>query len=488
LLALPLLWGLVAHRSDPRIDVAPDASQKLAYSADLLGLFALPHDHPLVGVPERPGESPPPLHSYLSLGYFGLGLAVLGVVVGRKRSEIWFWAILGLAALVLALGPELQVGGVRTGVPLPYALVELVPGWDAIAKVERLVVLARMCMAVLAAVGAGWLLEWLGSRVRLRSMPKAGHALPFVAVLALLLVELPIHPRYMEPLGIPEGFRVLAGERGGGGLMELPFATRQAETLGRRMLFQTTHEKPIMGGYLARSYGSPIADTCSPFWGFISARYLDPDAPDIISPQLIARPLDVLRFYDIDHLALYETYGGPEDEPLAPEEREAFMRMVAQVSKSPPVSQDNYVTIYKVDGTAEIAQDPALLMGNHWHDVESSGGRPFRWMRESTARLCVFTPQATRASLRMEGTAFGGEKPVRIEVAGREVFTGTLPTDGAFAPIVPPILEWQPGMTEITIHSPEPPVTPKSLDPTSSDTRPLSFGFREVRLESEAPK
>jgi hypothetical protein len=493
-LALPLLWGLAAHRSDPRIDVAPDASQKLAYSADLLSFVALPHDHPLVGSPERPGASPPPLHSYLSLGYFALALAVMGVVLARRRRDVWFWAILGLAALVLAMGPELQVGGVRTGVPMPYRLVEWVPGWDAMAKVERLVVLARLCMGVLAAVGAAWVIGRLGASVRVGRARRLERVLPFAAVLALLLVELPIHPRYIEQLGIPQGFQVLAREQPGGGLMELPFATRQAETLGRRMLFQTVHEKPIMGGYLARSYGSPIADTCSPFWGFISARYLDPDAPDIISPQLIARPFDVLQFYGIDRLAVYETYGGPQDEPLAPEERTAFMRIVSQVSGSPPLAQDDYVTIYKVDNSTAIVPEAALLMGNNWYDIETSGGEPFRWVREETARLCVFHPNVNSplpnhpvlpsVRLTMEGTAFGEERDVQILVEGREIYKGTLPAGGTFASIDTSWLEWKTGMTEITIRSTRPPTTPNSLDSASTDSRPLRVGFRRVRLES----
>jgi hypothetical protein len=481
-LSLPLLWGLVAYRGDPRIESVPERSQRLAYSADLLGYFLPPHDHPFVSAPEKPGVNPPPLHTHLSLGYFALGLAVLGVWAARRKGDL-FWAALGGVALLLALGPELQVAGVGTGVPMPYLLIEWLPGWDGIAKIERLVVLARLCMGVLAGVGAAWLLPRIAARLPI----VYGRALPFAVLVALLLVELPIHARYTEPLGIPLGFRELVREEERGALMELPFATRQAETGGRRMLGQTAHGRPIMGGYLARSYGSPIADTCSPFWGFISARYLDPSRPDIVSPQLIARPLDVLRFYGISHLAVYPTYGGPAGAPLDPEERDAFVRIATQVGGKPFYTHPA-VTLYRVSAGSPEQREPALLMGNNWHDPEDSGGEPFRWMRESVARLCVFAPEPVQASLIMEGTSFGVERDVTIEVAGQEVYTGTFSVGGAFTPVATLPIRWQPGMTEITIRTPKPPVTPRSLDPPSPDTRPLSLGFREVRLESGAPK
>ena len=486
-LTLPLVWGLLTYRNDPRLDVTPDHAQKLTYSADLLSFFVPPADHPFVGNPPRPGATPPPLHSYLSLGYVALGLSILGATLHRNRKAILFWGALGLTALVLSLGPELQVAGNRTGVPMPYKLLEWLPGWDSVAKIERLVVLARLCMGVLAALGAGWLLGWLGKKVSHHfaglnyALPLYRRILPFAAILALLLVELPIHPRYIEPLYIPPGYNTLAAQPGDDALMELPFATRQAETLGRRMLFQTLHGRPIMGGYLARSYGSPIADTCSPFWGFISVRQ---PASDIISPTLVSRPLDVLRFYNIGYISLYETYGGPQDEPLDSEEREAFMDIISNVTSGAPLYHDSYVSIYKVDRSPQPPlTQPLLLMGNNWYEPETSGGQPFRWVSEDTARLCVFSPTSMKASLLLEGTAFHEERRVQIAVGGREVYSGTLATNGVFSPIQIPPLEWPSGMTEITLRSSTPPTTPQSLDLTSADSRSLRVGFRGVSLQ-----
>jgi hypothetical protein len=92
----------------------------LGHSADLLGLFALPNDHPLLASGVE-GESP---EDYVALGYAALGLALVGGITSWGRREVKFWAVLGVIALVLALGPQLQVGSVVTGVPMPFKLVE----------------------------------------------------------------------------------------------------------------------------------------------------------------------------------------------------------------------------------------------------------------------------------------------------------------------------------------------------------------------------
>ena len=81
----------------------------------------------------------------------------------------------GLAHAVLALGPELTIGG-PTGVPAPYALLAELPGFRGLRAPVRWFAVAAMAMAVGAAAGA----QWLGRHHRL--------ALP--AVLLVTVVEL----------------------------------------------------------------------------------------------------------------------------------------------------------------------------------------------------------------------------------------------------------------------------------------------------------
>ncbi len=388
-LTLPLAIGLIADRGNPRLAVTTDVAHKLTQSADLLSFFAPPHDHIIFGTwQDQPGVNEPPIHDYSGLGYAALALAMIGSVAGWRGWGTKFWTGLGLLALILAMGPELQVGRNLTGVPLPFALLANVPGMDAIAKPERFVVLARLCMGVLAAVGAVWLFGWLARSAiatKARSNRKAvAPFLPFAAIFALLLVELPIHPRYMGPYSIPQGFNVLA-QQPPGGLMELPFATQQVNIVGQRMLYQTTHDKPIMAGYLSRNYNSPIIDSCGPFWGFIST--LDPSKPDIASPLVITRLLDVLNFYDIKYVALYTKSGGPDAEPVDPRLETDLETIAKRVTMSETLYADDYMSLRKVVPTSLNDSVPILPYRSgvvsyrtiRWHALSLGYG----WTRHS---------------------------------------------------------------------------------------------------------
>jgi hypothetical protein len=475
----PLVVGMVANYDNPRLEVGADPEHRLAHSADLLSFFKPPHDHPLLGDPGgKPGVNEHPLHDYLSLGYVALGLAVLGAWVARRERDVPFWAGLGLLALVLAMGPQLQVGRTLTGIPLPFALVQDLPGADAIAKPERFVVLARLSMGVLAAWGVSWVADAVEGR---KSKVEGRRLLALFVMLVLLLVELPIHPRYIEPLAVPPLLRALP-KISRGGLMELPFATQQGQVAGQRMLAQTVHGRPIMSGYLSRNYNSPIVDSCSPFWGFISPRDVPREGEEIASPLVVERLADVLNFYDIRAIVLYPRYAGPDSPLLSWEDREAYEAVASEVSDTSLMFSDAE-RLFPVERTDLTSAPPAFHIGAGWHASEATGGSPFRWLKDGSGTLCVFSPTLTRASLVMEGTAYAQERQVEMRADGRLLYSGKLPAGGAFAPITMEPVEWQPGVTEVQITATEPGVSPQSLDPSAQDDRVLTAGFRRVHLE-----
>jgi hypothetical protein len=516
-LGLPLLMGLVAHRNDPRLAVEADPAHRLAHSADLLSFFVPPHDHVLFGTwQDMPGVNEPPIHDYVGLGYVALALAVLGAVVAWRRPGVRFWVGLMVVALVLAMGPELQVGRNRTGVPLPFALLEWLPGMDAIAKPERFVVLARLCMGVLAGWGVVWLVA--GRRTKdegrmwgdegRRTKEEGNYELritnyerrsanedrvfrprySWLGILLLLglLVELPIHPRYMErvaDLPFYGAYGGLAGEPLDG-LMELPFATQQSETTGRRMLLQTVHEKPIMSGYLARRYDSPIIDSCGPFWGFISP--LDVPREDIASPLVANRPLDVLGFYDIHYMTLYSNFTGAPGDEVDSEQFEALEAIVDEV-KQETIFAGNFLNVYKVRQADTVGAIPSFHVGAGWYASEQSAGNPFRWVKDGHGSLCVFSPRDVTGSLVMEGTAFAQERAVTLAVGGETLYSGKF-SAGNFTSINTGVREWQAGVTQVDISALEAGSSPNSLDPNAGDDRVLTVGFRSVVLEERERK
>ena len=480
-IVLPLLGGLWAGRDNPRLAVEADPAHRLAHSADLFSFFAPPHDHPLGGEwRDRPGVNEPPIHDYVMLGYAAFALAVLGAVAGWKRPGTPFWVAVALVALVLAMGPRLQVGRSVTDIPLLFALVDNLPGMDAIAKPERFVVLARLAMGVLAAGGAGWLLSRVAS-ARAQSWRVAGG---WGLALALLLAELPTHPRHIEPLDTPTGYAALASMPRAG-LMELPFATQQVEVTGPRMRYQTTHQKPIMSGYLARRYDSPIIDFCSPFWGFISPIDVPSEGEDIASPLVASRPLDVLAFFDIDYLALYSRTGSPRGEPVNADLYASHEAMLEEIAPGAPLYEDEYVRVERVREHSLEDAPASFHTGRSWYPIEQVEGEPMRWLRDGSGTICVFAPHAVTGALVMEATSFATARTLHIEMGGREVYSGTMQT-GGFGTVSTGPVDWQPGVTEVTITADGEGVTPRSLDPNSPDERLLTVGFKGVRLDSQA--
>jgi hypothetical protein len=492
-LMLPLGVGLVRDHNDPRLAVEADDQHRLTHSADLLSFIAPPHDHLLFGTwQDSPGLNEPALHDYLGLGYVALALALLGALVTWRRPSTRFWTGLMALSLVLALGPVLQIGRNNTGIGLPFAMFQALPGMDAIAKPERFVVLARMCMGVLSGWGVLWLLRLARERRAKGRIAAVGggrsrRGVVLAAGLALvgLLVELPIHPRFMETLDdLPfyRGYESLAGQPAGG-LMELPFATQQSETTGRRMLLQTVHDKPIMAGYLSRKYDSPIIDSCSAFWGFISP--LDVPRVDIAEPLVVNKPLDVLNFYGIRYISLYSSLSGRADEPVGGEEIRAFQQILGQVEDPAKlVYAGDYLDIHTVKAEDLGGAAASFHIGAGWYPIEQSDGKPFRWVQEGHGALCVFAPHTTTGSLQLEGTAFGTSRHIMLSVGGETLYIGVMPV-GDYTSVQTTPRTWQAGITQVDITTPEAGQTPASLDPASKDQRVLTVGFRAVVMNEK---
>lgn len=171
---------------------------------------------------------------YIHCHYLGavLLLAALASLRSARGTAVW-WAG-ALAAAVLACGPVLAQKGApvilpgNLAVPLPYVLIEKLPGFASLSLVWRLAQLSVLALAVLAGRGAG------------------GSAAGAVVAAAILAESLWISPmagqRETTDATIAPPIAALAAEPEGA-LMNFPVAG------GRAFLYeQTFHEKPLTGG------------------------------------------------------------------------------------------------------------------------------------------------------------------------------------------------------------------------------------------------
>jgi hypothetical protein len=162
------------------------------------------------------------------LGWVAIGAAIAGL---RRRGGSGAWWALLLAGFVLAIGPVLcQHGGAvilqgRRAIPLPYLLIERLPGLASLSLLWRFGQLGALALAVLAARGAG------------RAWP---------GVIALALLEL----RFASPMrGLPDHVDARPDP-----VLDALAAAPEGSVLlwpvagGRPYLYeQVTHGHPIVG-------------------------------------------------------------------------------------------------------------------------------------------------------------------------------------------------------------------------------------------------
>ncbi|MDP2305069.1 MAG: hypothetical protein Q8P18_03495 [Pseudomonadota bacterium] len=235
-LVLPVAWlarnaattedNVVGIKSDREIATV----RRTIGPADPLG-FVHPGDYRSPDFRELSRYGEQYIHCHY-LGWVGL-LAMLAALRRRRDTGVW-WAGALLAA-ALACGPVLAQKGApvilsgNLAIPLPYFLVEALPGFSSLSLLWRLAQLTVLAVAVLAGRAAG------GS----------------VGIAALVAVAALAETVWVSPMAgqrettdaiMPAAIVALAAEPEGA-LMNFPVAG------GRAFLYeQTVHHKPLTGG------------------------------------------------------------------------------------------------------------------------------------------------------------------------------------------------------------------------------------------------
>ncbi len=169
-------------------------------------------------------------------------------VPGEARVQRGY-AVLGVVAAVLCLGPVLKVWGAWTGLPLPYLLLYQAPGFAGLRDPARFGAIYGLCLAVLAAYGAAALVA------RLQGMRASWGRIGAVALCAGVMAESWLRPIPVVavPVGaaMPPVYRWLAAQPAGRAVLELPIGlgnkTVWAEQ-AQMMYAATYHWHPIVNG------------------------------------------------------------------------------------------------------------------------------------------------------------------------------------------------------------------------------------------------
>jgi len=224
-----------------------------AYSADLLAYVVPSSNQPLFlkwVAPYYRSLGGNVYENTVSLGLVVIALAAYGVW-GRRRAggDRLAWAIVGLVAFVLSLGPTLQIAGRSIGQSgwLPYRwLIQDIPLISHARVPSRIAVLVTCSVSVLGAFGFR---DLLGCKMlRASRWRKMGWV---SLVFTVLLVELWGAPVPGGGMPVPHFFEEVAEDDDDYTVLGLPF---KGWTVALQdMYYQTTHGKRIVNGLVART-------------------------------------------------------------------------------------------------------------------------------------------------------------------------------------------------------------------------------------------
>ncbi len=363
LLLLPLVLPMLTYDPDWR-----HTYRQSVHSADLLGFLLPPPFHPLWGWPWGWLIRPEMGDWLSSIGWSSLALALIGLRACWRQS--WRWGVLLVSSLVFALGPVLIVGGYETGIPMPYAILNVIPGLREAQRPIYWLALSSLLLSVLAAYGLRALWQTWATR------------LLAVGCLVFALVEF-----YPGPLPYdvyqPHPFFASLSEQPREALLELPQIWWSSAGMRDQML----HEWPIAGGYVSRR-----RDNSYPFMqqapGIQAIWDHEDFQSDIVQPTERSQVLEALDAAGLRYVVLRRTIG-PE---WIREENE---KQLAEVfGQQAPAVDDEELLVYRVPRHTSL---PVLVaVADGWYEREKQDERRWRWIEDRAAIALINPGEDTR--------------------------------------------------------------------------------------------
>ena len=246
LLAMPLLLSL--RNCDSRWLLSWRDS--IPNSTSLLDFVAPTHRPSQTG----PGEA--------YIGWLIIAPAVAALLYTRRKLR-HKWAAMGGIFLVLSLGPALVIGGrqVFDGW-MPYRwLYSLVPYFNLSRTPARFVILAQLCLSVLASCGIAAVADQVG-RVRKRAFRQILRGAGTTLVIAAIYLSYVRGPILLSPMHIPPVYQEVAADPEIKAILNLPIAEKQ-QICNWYMYWQTTHGRKEVNGYLTHHSvtATPLLDS-----------------------------------------------------------------------------------------------------------------------------------------------------------------------------------------------------------------------------------
>jgi hypothetical protein len=393
----PVLYFLIQELRQGQTANFPGWGYADLLSADLVGLFTPTRLHPLWGQAVADRLTQFTDVNTLFIGYGVTLLALIAVVVYRRRLVVWITG--AVSFVILALGPVLHINGqylfdldgLTVTVPLPYAIFHYLPLFNMNRVPNRFSVPLSLCLAVLVGFAAVWLLRRFRGRVWTTAV--------FVAALALVTLDGLSVPLPLTDARVPSVYARIAAEPGDFAILPLPLGWRESfRTMGAEQTqiqyYQVVHGKRLLNGNASR-----IPDFKLAYYDHI------PLLKSIVDEEMY-RPVDEARrqsdraaaaeiayFFDLRYVVFNPATPGRLPYADTITRTQEYVRQVLPLELA--FAQDG-VTAYRVaqqpvktDLLVDFGAPGArLYQGEGWGDDEAgAGGLTFNWATRKSARF-----------------------------------------------------------------------------------------------------
>lgn len=404
---LPLVLSLAADFQRYGYYLTAGVGRIQIFSAEPISFFLPSGQHPLLGAWSESITTANT--SYAFIGWAVIALVAIGFYARRKSGAAWFWLLSALAFGLLMFGSTLYVGGENTTVPMPFALLRMIPFVNANRYPARFNVMLMLTLLPLFAWGIFALWNARG----------AVGKIALAALVGLVVFEQLVAPIPLTKIEPPAIFETIRDEPGDFTVLELPLGWRgsivmQGETDDVAQFFQTTDHKRRLGGITSRFPDlklryfdqAPVLRTLN---ALEEGRAVD--ETQLVADRAAAQ--DFLRFFDIRYVSVYLPQVAPET-----------MAFVRENFPLQEVYADGERAVYRVmadPAPARTEVDPAsdaarLNFDDSWgHAQEDNAGFGYRWGMNESSRLWLPLDDADyELTFRLRGARPDQEVQLRV--------------------------------------------------------------------------
>ncbi len=444
-------------------------------------------------------------------GYLVLALTAGGLALLWRRAEarpdrlaVVFWGVVALLASLLALGPRLKVtAGHVIDLPLPYDPLTHLPVFSAGRRPQLFYFVALLAFGVLFAFALRELFTRLEATIARRQQGAVpawlSRSVPIALVAATLIITLaPFAVRTGDaaafPVSTPPFERdVLAKDPDHYAILELPLFS--PDRGAGWPAYQVAHGKQIFDGSLSRDHKleSPniFVKHATFFRDLFAAgqparqeQYRPTKTADILAPpDYAAFGTPLLTYYHVRYIILY-----PDAlralTPIALGDARQLVRQALGAGVQ-PMYTDTITEVYRVPDAPPPANPIFMDIGDTgWFPAQLTPTKqPYRWADSTGGAPAAFllfnlSQERQHVRVRMAVQNYAQPRTVDLAINGYALDRFTLASRGDHPISVE--FDLPPGMSKLTLTSPEPPVPVQ--EPGAQDSRLLSFSVRDVRI------